>query len=340
MTTEKSGVITEQSGTITGHPDKEETEGQRLLERVSLETSASIARRMNYSAIHRLSNGDTMEILPRRNGSTLATILEEWKIATAQRLRSAVRKLDPEQRRQVREEIRERGNINKQLTERALLIATGATDPGPKGYYDTIQIHGDPPGGDGGSKPAGVAQDTSQAGGREEDAAMKERETVLEEICREVVRGIARRMKIRSIYELRDARSIEVLSYQDGRAHASMSTNPDGTVQAALGERTRNIEVWGLCEHALDEFMAEWRKATAQRLRTAMKKQPAGPRSEVRELLREHYGKSRGCPIPGESLEDHLTMRAALRSAGLPDEDHRALQDLIQQAGGIWLRER
>ena len=206
MTIEKSGVITGQSGTITGHPDKEETEGQRLLERVSLETSASIARRMNYSAIHRLSNRDTMEILPRRNGSTLATILEEWEIATAQRLRSAVRKLDPEQRRQVREEMREMGNINKQLTERALLIATGATDPGPKGYYDTIQLHGDPPGGDGGSKPAGVAQDTSQAGGREEDAAMKERETVLEEICREVVRDIARRMKLRSIYELRDAR--------------------------------------------------------------------------------------------------------------------------------------
>ena len=164
---------------------------------------------------------------------------------------------------------------------------------------------------------------------------MNERKTVLEEICREVVRDMARRMKLRSIYELRDARSIEVLSYQDGRAHASMRTNPDGTVQAALGKRTRAIEVWGLCEHALDEFMKEWRRATAQRLRTAMKKQPAGPRSEVRELLRERYGKSRGCPIPGESLEDHLTMRAALCSAGLPDEDHRALQDLIQQAGDM-----
>ena len=164
---------------------------------------------------------------------------------------------------------------------------------------------------------------------------MKESETVLEEICREVVRDIARRMKLRSIYELRNARSIDVLSYQDGRAHASMRTNPDGTVQAALGKKTREIEVWELCEHALDEFMTEWRKATAQRLRTAMKKHPAGPRKEVRELLRERYGKRRGCRIPGESLEDHLTMRAALCSAGLPDEDHRALQDLIQQAGGI-----
>ena len=360
MTTGQSGATTEQS-------DKKETEGQRLLEKVSLETSAAIARRMDFSAIHRLSNGEKMEILPRRDGSTLTTIsreldgtvqttlkdiktpmcviyfcqdamdeiLEEWEIATAQRLRSTVRKLDPEQRRQVREEMRERGDINKQLTERALLIATGSTDPGPKWYYDTIQLHADPPGGDGRSKPAGVAQDTSQVGGREEDAAMKERETVLEEICREVVRDMARRMKLRSIYELRDARQIEVLSYQDGRAHASMRTNPDGTVQAALGERTRAIEVWGLCEHALDEFMKEWRRATAQKLRTTMKKQPAGPRSEVREFLRERYGKSRGCPIPGESLEDHLTMRAALCSVGLPDEDHRALQDLIQQAGDM-----
>ena len=33
-------------------------------------------------------------------------------------------------------------------------------------------------------------------------------------------------------------------------------------------------------------------------------------------------------------------MRAALCSAGLPDEDHQALQDLIQQAGGIWLTKR
>ena len=232
MTTGQSGATTEQS-------DKKETEGQRLLEKASLETSAAIARRMDFSAIHRLSNGEKMEILPRRDGSTLTTIsreldgtvqttlkdiktpmcviyfcqdamdeiLEEWEIATAQRLRSTVRKLDPEQRRQVREEMRERGDINKQLTERALLIATGATDPGPKGNYDTIQLHADPPGGDGRSKPAGVAQDTSQVGGREEDAAMKERETVLEEICREVVRDMARRMKLRSIYELRDART-------------------------------------------------------------------------------------------------------------------------------------
>ena len=134
-------MTTGQSGATTGHPDKEDTEGQRLLEKASLETSASIARRMNYSAIHRLSNGEKMEILPRRDGSTLATILEEWEIATAQRLRSAVRKLDPEQRRQVREEMRERGDINKQLTERALFIATGATDPGPKGYYNSMVTH-------------------------------------------------------------------------------------------------------------------------------------------------------------------------------------------------------
>ena len=161
-----------QSVAITGHPDTvEETEGQRLLERVSLETSAAIARRMDYSALHRFSNGDTMEILPRRDGSTQATIsrgvdgtvqttlrdkktpmcvlyflqdvmdriLDEWESATAQRLRSAFRKLDPEQRRQVREEMQERGSITNGLTERALLIATGATDQGPRGYYDTME---------------------------------------------------------------------------------------------------------------------------------------------------------------------------------------------------------
>ena len=57
MTTGQSGATTEQS-------DKKETEDQRLLEKASLETSAAIARRMNYSTIHRLSNRDTMEILP------------------------------------------------------------------------------------------------------------------------------------------------------------------------------------------------------------------------------------------------------------------------------------
>ena len=167
MTTGQSGATTEQS-------DKKETEGQRLLEKASLETSAAIARRMDFSAIHRLSNGDGEDGDPAaEDGSTLTTILEEWEIATAQRLRSTVRKLDPEQRRQVREEMRERGDINNQLTERALLIATGATDPGPKGNYDTIQLHADPPGGDGRSKPAGVAQDTPQVGGKE-DAAHNE----------------------------------------------------------------------------------------------------------------------------------------------------------------------
>ena len=161
---------------------------------------------------------------------------------------------------------------------------------------------------------------------------MDGRETVLEEICREVVRDIARRMKLRSIYELRDIRLIEVLPYRDGRTHASMRRNPDGTVRATLGEKTKGIEVWGLCEDALDAFLTEWRKPTAQRLETAMRKHPGEPRKEVRELIRERYGRRRGCPIPGDSLEDHLTMSAALHSVGLPDEGHRALRDLIEQA--------
>ena len=166
------GMTNGQSVAITEHPDTvEKTEGQRLLEKVSLETSAAIAHRMDYSALHRFSNGDTMEILPRRDGSTQATIsrgvegtvqttlrdkktpmcvlyflqdvmdgiLDEWESATAQRLRSAIRKLDPEQRRQVREEMQERGDTKQRLTERALLIATGATDQGPRGYYDTME---------------------------------------------------------------------------------------------------------------------------------------------------------------------------------------------------------
>ena len=165
-------MTTGQSGAITGHPDTEErSEGRRLLEMVSLETSAAIARRMDYSAIHRFSNGDTMEILPRRDGSTQATIsrgvdgtvqttlqgkktpmcvlyfsqeamdpvLDEWEAATAQRLRSAIRKLDPEQRRQAREEMRKREDTTYRLIEMALLIATGATDQGPRGYYDTME---------------------------------------------------------------------------------------------------------------------------------------------------------------------------------------------------------